>query len=157
MKQKQTKKEQYQKPQHSTNISTNEIFNQSIEKYFKNVSVNTASYLQSVSDLQQEIINSRKKNAESFILLQKIIADKTKSNTKISDESLKLVNDFTKQANQTWELQNQLMLKSIDALSKNIQAFNENADTQLEMNKKLIKSWGGIIKKKYKNNNQNSK
>ena len=150
MKQKQTKKEQYQNPQHSTNISTNEIFNQSIEKYFKNVSVNTASYLQSVSDLQQEIINSRKKNAESFILLQKIIAEKTKFNTKISDESLKIVNDFAKQTNQTWDLQNQLMLKSIDALSKNIQAFNENADTQLEMNKKLIESWASIIKEKKK-------
>ena len=148
MKQKQTKKEQYQNPQHSTNISTNEIFNQSIEKYFKNVSVNTASYLQSVSDLQQEIINSRKKNAESFILLQKIIAEKTKFNTKISDESLKIVNDFAKQTNQTWDLQNQLMLKSIDALSKNIQAFNENADTQLEMNKKLIESWASIIKER---------
>ncbi|MFB5607617.1 MAG: hypothetical protein ACE5RI_04730 [Candidatus Nitrosomaritimum yanchengensis] len=148
MKQKQTKKEQQQNPQHSTNISTNEIFNQSIEKYFKNVSVNTASYLQSVSDLQQEIINSRKKNAESFILLQKIIAEKTKFNTKISDESLKIVNDFAKQTNQTWDLQNQLMLKSIDALSKNIQAFNENADTQLEMNKKLIESWASIIKER---------
>lgn len=147
MKQKPTKKEN---PQHSTNISTNEIFNQSIKKYFKNVSVNTASYLQSVSDLQQEIINSRKKNAESFILLQKIIAEKTKANTKISDESLKVVNDFAKQTNQTWNLQNQLMLKSIDALSKNIQAFNENADTQLEMNKKLIESWASIIKEKKK-------
>ena len=148
MKQKQTKKEQHQNTQHSTNISTNEIFNQSIEKYFKNVSVNTASYLQSVSDLQQEIINSRKKNAESFILLQKIIEEKTKFNTKISDESLKIVNDFAKQTNQTWDLQNQLMLKSIDALSKNIQAFNENADTQLEMNKKLIESWASIIKER---------
>lgn len=148
MKQKQIKKDQTLVPKNSTNINTGEIFNQSIEKYFKNVSVNTASYLQSVSDLQQEIINSRKKNAESFILLQKIIAEKTKSNTKISDESLKIVNDFAKQANQTWELQNQLMLTSIDALSKNIQAFNENADTQLEMNKKLINSWAEIIKKK---------
>jgi hypothetical protein len=135
----------------SPNHKTYELFHHSIDKYFKNVSVNTATYLQSVSDLQQEIIESRKKNAESVILLQKILTDKINSNVKVPYKSLKIITGFTEQTNKAWDFQNQLMLKSIDALSKNIQAFNDNADTQFEMNKKLIESWATIIKQS-KNN-----
>ncbi len=135
----------------SPNNKTYELFHHRIDKYFKNVSVNTATYLQSVSDLQQEIIESRKKNAESVILLQKILTDKINSNVKVPYKSLKIITGFTEQTNKAWNFQNQLMLKSIDALSKNIQAFNDNADTQFEMNKKLIESWATIIKQS-KNN-----
>ena len=130
---------------------TYEIFHQSIDKYFKNVSINTANYLQSVSDLQQEIIESRKKNAKSIILLQKILTDKINSNVKVSDKSQKIITDFTEQSNKAWNFQNQLMQKSLDILSKNIQAFNDNSDAQFEMNKKLIESWASIIKER-KNN-----
>ena len=125
-----------------------EIFHQSIDKYFKNVSINTATYLQSVSDLQQEIIESRKKNAKSVILLQKILTDKINSNVTVSDKTNQIITDFTEQSNQAWNFQNQLMLKSLDILSKNIQAFNDNSDTQFEMNQKLMESWASIIKER---------
>ena len=134
------------KPQTSTENNSSNVFRQSINKYFKNVSINTATYLQSVSDLQQEIIKSRKKNAESAILLQKILAEKINSDVKIPDKSLKIINDFTEQTNKAWNFQNQMLLKSIESLSKNIQAFNDNADAQIEMNKKMVESWASIIK-----------
>ncbi len=136
-----------------TENKTFEVFQQSIDKYFKNVSVNTASYLQSVSDLQLEIIESRKKNAISAILLQKYLTRKTNSDVKLPDESLQIVSDFTEQTNKVWNFQNQLMIKSLEALSKNIQAFNENSDAFAGMNKELIKSWASIIKER-KNNKE---
>jgi hypothetical protein len=43
------------------------------------------------------------------------------------------------------------MIKSLEALSKNIQAFNENSDAFAGMNKKLIESWSSIIKERTKN------
>jgi len=89
-----------------TENKTFEVFQQSIDKYFKNVSVNTASYLQSVSDLQLEIIESRKKNAISAILLQKYLTRKTNSDVKLPDESLQIVSDFTEQTNKVWNFQN---------------------------------------------------
>jgi hypothetical protein len=130
---------------------TYEVFQQSIDKYFKNVSVNTANYLQSVSDLQLEIIESRKKNAKSVILLQTYLTRKTNSDVKLPEESLQIVADFTEQTNKAWNFQNQLMIKSLEALSKNIQAFNENSDAFAGMNKELIKSWASIIKERTKN------
>ncbi len=137
-------------PKIPTENKTFEVFQQSIDKYFKNVSANTASYLQSVSDLQLEIIESRKKNAKSVMLLQNYLTRKTNSDVKLPDESLQIVSDFTEQTNKAWNFQNQLMIKSLEALSKNIQAFNENSDAFAGMNKELIESWASIIKERTK-------
>jgi pyrroloquinoline quinone (PQQ) biosynthesis protein C len=93
----------------------------------------------------------RKKNAKSIILLQTYLTRKTNSDVKLSDESLQIVTDYTEQTNKAWNFQNQLMIKSLEALSKNIQAFNENSDAFAGMNKKLIESWSSIIKESTKN------
>ena len=148
MKSKQEiKKQNMQQESKNKSKTALDNFEKSIENYFKNVSMNTASYLQTVSDLQQEIIESRKKNAESVIMLQKSLQEKTDSGIKLSDKSLNVFSNFTEQTNKAWNFQNQLMIKSLDALSRNIQAFNDNAEALTEMNKKLIESWALIIKK----------
>lgn len=123
-----------------------EIFQKSIDEYFKNVSKNTAAYLQSVSDLQQEIIESRKKNAESVLVFQKFLTEKVKTKSKIPDISAQIISDLALQTNNAWNFQNQLMTRSIDTLSQHIQAFNDNSEALTEMNKKLIDSWAQIIK-----------
>lgn len=128
-----------------------DLLKKSIDKYFKNVSINTAGYLQSVSDLQQEIIESRRKNAESIILLQKFLIEQINSHSKIPVKSLEILTDFAEQGNKAWNFQNQLMQKSIDVLSNNIKAFNNNSHELTEMNKKIIESWAEIIKKSKKN------
>ncbi len=130
---------------------TNEIysvFQQSIDKYFKEVRSNAATYLQSVSNLQQEIVELRKNNVESAISLQKTIADNLGTDTKIPDESLDIAKNFAEQTTKAWNIQNQLMLTSLETLSKNIQAFNDNSQTFAEMNGKLIDFWTSIIKQK---------
>lgn len=135
-----------EKESQKTSEDAFDFFQKNIENYFKNVSVNTATYLQTVSDLQQEIIESRKKNAAAAVLLQKFLTKKTNSNVKVSDKSLEIFSDFAEQSTKAWNFQNQLMIKSLDALSKNIQAFNDNSEALTEMNKKLIESWSSIIK-----------
>ncbi len=130
---------------------TNEIysvFQQSIDKYFKEVRSNAATYLQSVSNLQQEIVELRKNNVESAISLQKTIADNLGTDTKIPDESLDIAKNFAEQTTKAWNIQNQLMLTSLETLSKNIQAFNDNSQTFAETNSKLIDFWTSIIKQK---------
>jgi len=124
------------------------VFQQSLDKYFKEIKENASTYLQSVSDLQQEIIESRKKNVESAISLQKTMADKFGTNTKVPEESLNIATAFAEQTTKAWNFQNQLMLTSLETLSKNIQAFNDNSKTFAEVNGKLIDSWASIIKKK---------
>jgi len=140
-----------QKPESQSAKDTNEIYSvyqQSIDKYFKEAKANAATYLQSVSDLQLEIIESRKNNVESAISLQKTMADKLGTNTKIPDESLKVVTAIVEQTTKAWNLQNQLMRTSLETLSKNIQAFNDNSQTFAELNSKQIDYWTSIVKQK---------
>ena len=124
-----------------------DLFKQSIDEYFKNASINTATYLQSISDLQQEIIESRKKNAESIIRLQKFLIEQINSHSKMSDNSLGIFTDFAENSNKAWNFQNQLIQKSVEVLSNNIKDFNKNSQELTEMNKKMIQSWANIIKK----------
>lgn len=124
------------------------VFQQSFDKYFKMIKENASTYLQSVSDLQLEIIELRQKNVESAISLQKTMADKLGVDTKVPETSLNIATDFAEQTTKAWNFQNQLMLTSLEMLSKNIQAFNDNSKTFAEMNGKLLDSWASIIKKK---------
>ena len=70
------------------------------------------------------------------------------TDTKIPDESLDIAKNFAEQTTKAWNIQNQLMLTSLETLSKNIQAFNDNSQTFAEMNGKLIDFWTSIIKQK---------
>jgi len=140
-----------QKPESQSAKETSDIYSvcqQSIDKYFREAKSNAATYLQSVSDLQQEIIESRKNNVESAISLQKTMADKLGTNIEVPDESLKVVTAIAEQTTKAWNLQNQLMRTSLETLSKNIQAFNDNSQTFAETNSKLIDFWTSIIKQK---------
>jgi len=140
-----------QKPESQSAKETSDIYSvcqQSIDKYFREAKSNAATYLQSVSDLQQEIIESRKNNVESAISLQKTMADKLGTNIKIPDESLNVVTAIGEQTTKAWNLQNQLMRTSLETLSKNIEAFNDNSKTFAELNSKLIDYWTSIVKQK---------
>jgi hypothetical protein len=118
------------------------IYNQSIEKYFNAAKKTTATYLQSVTDLQQKIIESWKKSMDSAISLQQEFAHESKMIAEVPDETVKVINDIAEQTNQSQELQNKMLLASIDAIRQNIKSFNHTVKTFSEMNKKLADSYG---------------
>jgi len=124
------------------------VFQQSFDRYFKKIKENASTYLQSVSDLQLEIIELRKKNVESVISLQKTMADKLGVDIIVPETSLNIATDFVELTTKTWNFQNQLMLTSLEMLCKNIQTFNDNSKTFAELNNKLLDSCASIIKKK---------
>ncbi len=122
-------------------------FENSLSRYLNEVKANAASYLQSVSDLQQEIIESRKKNAEHAILLQQTVLEQLRINPdSSSDATMEIAKSFADQTTMSWNLQNQLVLKSLEILSKNIEAFNKNSVSFEKINKNLIDYWASIIK-----------
>jgi len=140
------KKIESQKESKETSDDVYSVYEESLAKYFSEVKENAANYLQAVSDLQQEIIESRKKNTEHAIYLQKAAADKLGVNSNIPDNTFDLARSFAEQATKSWNLQNQMVLTSLDTLSKNIEAFNKNSKSFEEINKKLIDSWASTIK-----------
>ena len=127
-----------------------DLFQNSLDKYFKEVKHNTATYLQTVSDLQEEIIDSRRKNVEQTIDLQKTAYAKFGGKNNISPASLDMVKTLSENTMTAWNLQNKLVLESLQILSKNIEAFNQNSTSFEETNKKLIDFWATVIKQAVK-------
>ncbi|MDG7054712.1 MAG: hypothetical protein JRZ95_05370 [Nitrososphaerota archaeon] len=127
-------------PQKKEDLFT--VYNQSIEKYFTVAKKTTATYLQSVTDLQEQIIDSWKKSVDSAITLQQEFAHKSKMNVKVPDQTIKVINEMAEQTNKSKELQNKMLFASISAIMENIKAFNDNVKTFSQMNKKLVESCG---------------
>ncbi|MDX1441597.1 MAG: hypothetical protein R3237_03985 [Nitrosopumilaceae archaeon] len=132
------------KPNESSDVY--QIFQKSIDNYFQEVIKNAATYLQATSNLQQEIFNSRKKNAENAFTLQKAVFEKLDGNPKVPESAIDLAKSFVSETTVSWNLQNKIILESLDALSKNIEAFNKNSIAFEEINKGLIDYWSSIIK-----------
>lgn len=142
--------EQSTKPSESTQ-DVYSLFQESLATYFKEVRANAANYLQVASDLQEEIIESRRKNAEHVISLQKATYEKLGGNNNIPSAVIDLAKSYAGQATQTLNLQNKMILTSLDTLARNIEAFNKNSTSFEEINKKLIDYWASIIKQEAKN------
>ena len=118
------------------------VYNQSIERYFISAKKTTSIYLQSVTDLQEKIIDTWKKSMDSAISLQQTFAQESKIKVDVPDTTLKMINEISEQANKAQTLQNKMMLASIHAIRENIKSFNNNVKSFTEMNRKLAESCG---------------
>ena len=125
------------------------VMEQSVDRYFKEVKASTASYLQAVTDLQEGIIDLRRKNVESVVMLQKTMSEKL-GTPQVAETTLNLANIFSEQSSKMFDLQNHLMIASIESFSKNIKAFNDNTKSFDENSHKLLASWASVIKEKSK-------
>jgi len=122
------------------------VFENSISTYFNEVKASTESYLRAVTNLQEEIIELRKHNADSAIELQKEISEKFGTNTNLPDSTLEITKTIAAQNLQAWNMLNKMNLNSLDVLAKNIHAFNSNCRTFDNISKGIIDSWASTIK-----------
>lgn len=135
-------------PESSSDIYS--AFQESLQTYFSEVRENAASYLQAACDLQEEMIEARKKNAENIISLQRAAYEKFGLG-QVPNSVIDMAKSFAGQSIQTTNLQNKMILTSLDTLSKNIEAFNKNSAVFENANKKIIDYWASIIKQEAKN------
>jgi hypothetical protein len=127
----------------NSNESNNiyETCKENVERYFGEIKKTTANYLQSVTDLQQEIIRSWKNTIDSAIVLQEKFTKKSGSNTSLFEATIKMVADLSKEVNRAQQLQNEMVLSSLDAMRNYIKTFNENVNTFTELRGKVLNSF----------------
>ena len=121
-------------------------YKHSVDKYFSEIKAITADYLQSLTDLQEELIESRKKNIDIAIEMQKNFATKLGTNIEAPPAGVKMIEDIANEIRKGVQVENKMVLTSINTLEKNISAYNENAKTFAELNAKILGSWAEIIK-----------
>jgi len=115
------------------------ISQHNITRYFNEVNATTANYLQSITDIQLQIMELRKNNVDSTIDLEQNLSKKLGVSGETTDVILNLINSIGEQTSKTLTLQNKLLLSSLDAIQKNIKTFNDNTETFYELNKKIMK------------------
>jgi len=123
---------------------SNDIYDtckENVERYFSEVKKTTSSYLQSVTDLQQEIIRSWKNTIDSAIVLQEKFTKKSGLNPSLSEATVQMVADLSKKVNRAQQLQNEMLLSSLDAMRNYIKTFNENVNAFTELRGKVMKSF----------------
>lgn len=77
---------------------------------------------------------------DSAISLRKTVSYKMGTSIKIPESGIDFAKSYFSQTAKTWELQNKIILASIDSLSKNFHAFNENTQSFVDIGSKIIKS-----------------
>ena len=116
------------------------IYSQSVDKFFSEIQKATAIYLQASTDIQQELIQSWKKNMDTAISFQKKFSAKSETKMQLSKESLRLIDDLTRQTMKAQELQNQMFSASVDAIIKNIRTCKESEQLFSKINEQLIQT-----------------
>ena len=122
------------------------VYKESVDKYFSEMKATTADYLQSITNLQEELIESRKKNIDSAIAIQKTFATNLGFNFEPPAQAVQMINNLSEQIQKGVELENKMLLTSINTLEKNIGSYNENAKTFSDMNTKILDSWASALK-----------
>ncbi|MFQ6025645.1 MAG: hypothetical protein ACE5JT_03925 [Nitrosopumilaceae archaeon] len=123
---------------------TKDIFavsKQNVDRFFDNVEKVTPKYLQSITNLQQEYIESWKNAIDSTIALQREYANRTGINTNVPQATLKVIRDTTEEATKVFTVQNQIALAAIDATEQNVKTFNDNAKSFADLNRNILQSW----------------
>lgn len=122
------------------------VYKESVDKYFSEMKATTADYLQSITNLQEELIESRKKNIDSAIAIQQTFATNLGFNFEPPAQAVQMINNLSEQIQKGVELENKMLLTSINTLEKNIGSYNENAKTFSDMNTKILDSWASALK-----------
>jgi len=117
------------------------IYEDSLDSSFATINKVTPRFHQSVTDLQQQYMQTCENTIRAFISTQKEFATKAGINANIPDAALNVLRDTTEQVNKAYSLQSQIVQTSIDTTKQNIKTYNDNAKTFADLNKNIIQSW----------------
>ena len=92
-------------------------------------------YHQSITNIQQEYLQTCENVFHTSIELQKKYMQKIGITAKIPNMGLKMFRGVTDQLVKTASVQNQIILATMDTTQENIKAFNENVKSFAEINK----------------------
>jgi len=117
------------------------MYKQNVQKYFENISKITPQYFQAITKLQDECMKTCEKTINASISAQQEFAKKTGIATEIPDFAKTTIVDTNKQIVQASTVNNQLVNTVIDTTVQNIQAFSNNIDSFVELNRNIVQSW----------------
>ena len=114
------------------------IYQKNIDKIFYGFKKSVPKYHQSITNLQQEYFQAFENMVDFSIVLQKEFVTKEDIVSDVPSPTLKMMNDATEEFVKIFSIQNQIVLASIDTTQQNIQTFNDNIKSFVELNKNIL-------------------
>jgi hypothetical protein len=121
------------------------MYQKSIDAFFAGIEKSIPNYHQSITNLQQEWMQTCENTITSMISLQRELVDKAGINVAIPESMLKAIQHTNEEILIAYSTQTTLVLGAINATKENIKMFNDNASFFVDMNKNIAKYWASLL------------
>ena len=121
------------------------VYEQNINSNFATLNREVPKYNQSITDIQQQCIQTCENTMKSVLSVQKEFVTKTGINANIPDAALTAIRETNDGINKAHSVQSQIVQTALDATKQNIKTFNDNAKAFADLNKNIIQSWISVF------------
>lgn len=124
------------------------VYQQNVDKYMDGIRQSVPQYHQSITNVQQELLQACENGINAAVSLHKEYARKAGITSNVPEAALKVVKDTTEELVKATSIQNQIVLAGIDAAQQNIKTFNDNTKSFADLNKNIVNSWISVFANK---------
>ena len=117
------------------------VYQENVDKLFSGIRHSVPQYHQSITNVQQEYLQTYENLVGSTITLQKEYAKKAGIISNIPQTTQKIIHDTTEELVKATSIHNQITIATIDATQQNIKTFNDNAKFFTDLNRNILQFW----------------
>ena len=134
----------------SSNFKTDdfEIFENISKKYFLELEQNIPHIQQTLFDLQNEYYKLWKNCMTSQLSLQKEFFEKSEFNYSFPNVSKDIIRNMSDETIKFRSILHKLTIANIEQTKNYVKTLNDNSETFVDLNKKILENWISIFKNK---------
>ena len=129
------------KSQETTTKDVFGIYQENINNVFATINKEVPKFHQSVTDLQQQCMQTCENTTKATLSLQREVANKAGINMNIPDTALTTIRNTNEEITKAYSLYSQMVQTSIDTAKQNIKTFNDNTKSFADLNRNIAQAW----------------
>ncbi|MFB5632905.1 MAG: hypothetical protein ACE5Q9_06225 [Nitrosopumilus sp.] len=116
------------------------------QKYFLEIEQNVPHIQQTLFDLQNEYYKLWKNNINSLLALQKEFFDKSGFDYSFPETAKEIIENMSEETIKFRSLIHKMIITSIEQNKNYAKTLNDNSNTFVDLNKKIIENWVSMFK-----------
>jgi len=118
-----------------------DLVEQIYKKYFIEIENSVPHIQQVLFDLQNESYKTWKNAINANMSLQKEIIENSKFNYDVPESLKSIIEDMSEETVKYRSLCNKIIIATIESGKKNVKTWNDNADSFVDLNRKIMHYW----------------
>ena len=123
-----------------------ELFEKINQKYFLEIEQNVPHIQQTLFDLQNEYYKLWKNNVNSQLALQKEFFNKSEFDYSFPKTAREIIENMSEETIKFRSLIHKMIITSIEQNKNYAKTLNDNSNTFVDLNKKIIENWVSMFK-----------